>query len=223
MIERIADRSIDERTPRRPTRRSGRRAEKRDAIIEATIDVLVEEGYADLTTRRVAERVGLAQSTLMHHFPSRDELLAEAVVQLALRLATHATDQIDLTALRIPSRRDAVLDQAWATFTSPHGLAVGQLWLAAWTDPGLVRALGEMERRLSALIVGTAATLFPEESTNPRFVSLIDLVVTSICGLVSAIPISGRELVDQRWQALKPLLLLTVASVLDGPHEGGER
>jgi Bacterial regulatory proteins, tetR family len=42
-----------------------------------TADCLVEEGYAGLSTRRVAERAGVARSTLMHYattlFPDQAE------------------------------------------------------------------------------------------------------------------------------------------------------
>jgi AcrR family transcriptional regulator len=209
---------IEKLAPKPPARRKTRAeqsAERRANVIQATIDCLVEDGYSELTTRRIAERAGIAQSTLMHHFPSREGLLADAVTQLALELAEHAVDEIDVAALRIPSRRDAVLDQAWAEFTSPEALAVGQLWVAAWTEPDLAGALVEVQRRLSTVIVGTAAALFPSESSNEAFLSLVDLAVSTICGLITAIPITGREAVDARWQALKPLLLQTAAGVLD--------
>ena len=67
--------------------RAQQRAATRAALIQATADCLIEEGYSALTTRRVAERAGVAQSTLMHHFPTREALLVEAVTSLALRLA----------------------------------------------------------------------------------------------------------------------------------------
>src|SRR5438093_1294886 len=86
----------------RPQTRAQQRAATRLALIDATIDCLVEEGYAALTTRRIAERGGVAQSTLMHHFETREALLVEAIPQVATRLAEDALEQIDLAALRSP-------------------------------------------------------------------------------------------------------------------------
>jgi hypothetical protein len=33
-----------------------------------------------------------------------------------------------------------------------------------------------------------------------------------------AIPIAGREAVDQRWEGVKPLILLAAAELLDSPR-----
>ena len=169
------------------------RAATRLALVDATIDCLVEEGYAALTTRRIAERVGVAQSTLMHHFATRDALLVEAIPRLASRLAQDALAQIDLAALRSPEHRSAVLDQAWREFTSPQALAAAQLWVAAWSEPELAATLREIEIRLTGIIFATAATLFPDLAADPRGPALLDASISLIRGLVLAIPISGRE------------------------------
>src|SRR5438128_10458856 len=129
----LIDHMIGE-TGTRPKRSGLTRAEQRDAtrlaIVEAAIDCLAEDGYASLTTRRVAERAGVAQSTLMLHFETRELLLVEAVSHLALKMADEALEQIDLAAMRTPRHRDAVLDQAWREFTSPQALAAAQICVA---------------------------------------------------------------------------------------------
>ena len=210
----------DESPTAAPEKRRLTRAEQRvatrTAILDATAEVLTRDGYADLTTRRVAEAAGVAQSTLMHHFPTREALLVEAVTHLAMRLADDALDQLDLGALRRPEGREAVLDQAWREFTSPAALASAQLWAAAWTEPELAAALRDLEERLGAIIVATAQALFPELHDDPRFFALIDASVSLIRGLVMGIPVSGAKAIDARWTAMKPILLEAAASLLDG-------
>lgn len=214
------DHVIDEQLHRAPrVTRAQQRAATRRALIEATADCLVEESYAALTTRRVAERAGVAQSTLMHHFAKREALLVEAVTLLATRLAEHALDEIDLAALHLPETREAVLDQAWREFTSPQALAAAQLWIAAWSEPELAATLRDLERRLGSILLATAATLFPEHAGDPRFPALLDATVTLIRGLVLAIPLSGRDVVDARWEAIKPLLLEAAGRLLDASAE----
>lgn len=200
--------------PRRPTR-AQQRVATRTALLEATGRLLVEDGYAGLTTRRVAELAGVAQSTLMHHFPTREALLVETVSHLALRLADDALDELDLGALRRPEHRDAVLDQAWREFTSPQALAAAQLWAAAWAEPELAATLRELEERLSTIIVSTAAALFPDLAEDPRFLPLLDASVSLIRGLVLAIPVAGRAAIDARWAAIKPLVAEAAGRVLD--------
>ena len=199
---------------RRPTR-AEQRAATRQALIEATAKILVEDGYAALTTRRVAEVAGVAQSTLMHHFETREALLIEAVTHVAMRLVDEALDEIDIAALRTPDHRDAVLDQAWRKFTSPQALAAAQLWIAAWTEPELAETLRDLEFRLGGIIYATAGTLFPDQAEDPGFPALLDAAVSLIRGLVMAIPISGQQAVDARWEAIKPILLHAASELLD--------
>jgi len=199
--------------PRRLTR-AQQRAVTRKAIIDATIDCLVKDGYAALTTRRVADRVGIAQSTVMHHFETREALLVEAVIEVALRLAEQALERIDLAALRTPEHREAVLDEAWVEFTSPQALAAAQLWAAVWNEPELTPVLRELEQRLSEIILNTSTALFPELLDDPRLPALLDAAVSLIRGLVLAIPVWGHEAVAARWQAIKPIMLDATARIL---------
>jgi AcrR family transcriptional regulator len=200
--------------PRRRTR-AEQRAATRLSLLDATTECLVEEGYTGLTTRRVADRAGVAQSTLMHYFPTREEFLIEAITHLALRLADEALDQIDLAAMRQPEHREKVLDQAWREFTSPEALAAAQLWIAAWAEPELAVTLRDLEQRLNSIILATATMLFPDQTEDPRFPALLDAAIALIRGLVMEIPIWGHEVVTIRWKAIKPILADAAAQLLD--------
>lgn len=208
---------IDESAPSRRPTRAQQRAATRIAIVEATAACLVEEGYAALTTRRVAERADVAQSTVMHHFETREALLVEAVTHVALRLADRALDTIDLAGLRDAERREAVLDEAWREFTSPHAVAAAGLWAAVWNEPELAVTLRELEERLGAIIATTAEALFPEQAGDPRLTALLDASVSLIRGLVMELPIWGQEVLDARWRAMRPILGEAAAQLLDGP------
>lgn len=190
-----------------PTARERQRQRTRSGILAATVDCLVEEGYGALTTRRVAERAGVAQSTLMHHFPTRERLIVEAVAGLAEQLADRTLRELDRTASHGVAHREAVLDLAWATFTTPEALAAAQLWGAAWSEPEIAEALRELELRVAELILVTAQTVFPEETQDPRFPIFIDGVYQMIRGLVIGIPTWGAETISARWAAIKPVLL----------------
>lgn len=209
----MIDQTVEEPKPSRRTR-AEQRAATRQSIIDATIDCLVEDGYVALTTRRVAERAGVAQSTVMHHFETREALLVEAVTQVAARLAERALERIDFEALRTPDHREAVLDEAWLEFTSEGALAAAQLWAAVWSEPELTPVLRELEQRLTGIIVGTAHALFPELGGDRRLPALLDAAVSLIRGLVLAIPVWGRDAVTARWQAIKPIILDATAEIL---------
>jgi AcrR family transcriptional regulator len=48
-----------------------------DAILEAAADILVRDGYARLTTNRIAERAGVNVASLYQYFPGKDAIVAE--------------------------------------------------------------------------------------------------------------------------------------------------
>src|SRR3954468_2951170 len=197
--------------------RAEQRVATRTAILDAAGECLVEDGYAALTTRRVAERAKVAQSTLMHHFPAREALLVETVSQLAMQVADAALDDLDLKAVDGPEQREFLFDQVWRAFTTPQALAAAQLWFAAWSEPELAAALHELEERLTAILMAAANAVVPDFVDEPVFPALIDTGASVIRGLVMAIPVSGRDAVEARWQAIRPILSAAAADLLDRP------
>lgn len=75
--------------PRRPGRTP------RDEILDAAAELFTQHGYANTSTRRIADAVGMRQASLYHHFATKDDILdallagtVEAPLQLAAELAT---------------------------------------------------------------------------------------------------------------------------------------
>lgn len=62
-------------------------ADRRGELLEAIVDVLLEEGIADLSLRPLAERVGTSARLLIYHFGSKEDLLAAALAQVRARIA----------------------------------------------------------------------------------------------------------------------------------------
>ncbi|MFJ4618237.1 TetR/AcrR family transcriptional regulator [Streptomyces sp. NPDC088812] len=52
-----------------------RSGERRAEIVRAALEVIAERGYRGASLAAVAERVGLTQQGLLHHFPTKDALL----------------------------------------------------------------------------------------------------------------------------------------------------
>lgn len=48
-----------------------------DALLQATADILIREGYAKLTTNAIAERAGVNIASLYQYFPNKDAIIAE--------------------------------------------------------------------------------------------------------------------------------------------------
>jgi AcrR family transcriptional regulator len=54
-------------------------------LLDGAESILKEEGYASLTSRRIAERVGIKQQLTYYYFRTMDELMVEAFRRLSKR------------------------------------------------------------------------------------------------------------------------------------------
>lgn len=78
-----------------------RSEEARRRTIEATIEALLELGAEGLTMEEIAERSGVAKSTIYRHFGTRENLLAESVRSCVVEQSTPDSGSLaeDLTEL----------------------------------------------------------------------------------------------------------------------------
>jgi AcrR family transcriptional regulator len=63
-------------SPRKTPRQERSRATV-EALLEATADILVRDGYAKLTTNRIADRAGVNIASLYQYFPGKEAIVAE--------------------------------------------------------------------------------------------------------------------------------------------------
>src|SRR4029453_18822354 len=63
-------------SPRKTPRQERSRATV-DALLEAATDILERDGYAKLTTNRIAARAGVNIASLYQFFPGKDAIVAE--------------------------------------------------------------------------------------------------------------------------------------------------
>jgi AcrR family transcriptional regulator len=61
--------------PRAAQRRTGRSPDRRDEILRVAFELFAERGYRGTSLAAVADRAGLSQQGLLHHFPSKQALL----------------------------------------------------------------------------------------------------------------------------------------------------
>jgi AcrR family transcriptional regulator len=63
----------------RPRRRFRNADESRERILSAAVEVFAEGGYRGASIGAIATRAGISQSGLLHHFPTKEVLLAAVV------------------------------------------------------------------------------------------------------------------------------------------------
>src|SRR5437899_5795799 len=137
-----------------------RSAATRARLLDATLECLAELGYARTTTTEIAERGGVSRGAQLHHFPTKAELVTEAVEHLFER-----RDQEFREAFaRLPAdteRSRAAVDLLWSMVAGPTFHAWLELVVAARTDEQLKPKVTALTARFTDNVSPTFAELFP--------------------------------------------------------------
>jgi len=198
--------------PRRRTQ-AERTASTRAALLDATIDCLVEDGYAGTTTTRIVERAGVSRGAQVHHFPTKAELVAEAVRHLAERRA----EAILAEALQVPARGrrrfERVLDLLWRIHMGPLFAASVELWVAARVDENLRARLIEVEREMAAITASGVNDLFPDLAKVAAFREAVDASLATMRGLALLGFVVGEREIERRWAGARRTLIAAVENI----------
>jgi AcrR family transcriptional regulator len=186
-----------------------RTATTRGALLDATVDCLIERGYRRVTTTEVAHRAGVSAGALLHHFPTKADLLCAAVGHLFdQRNAEFRKAMADLAPE--VDRVDAAIDLLWSSFSGPTFLAWLELWVGARTDPEVAEAVVRLDREFMASSEAIFRELFAEETALdpalPR--TALGLIFALMDGLALARSVPGYEPVpaEELLQVFKVLI-----------------
>jgi AcrR family transcriptional regulator len=85
----------------------------RQRLLEAAIDILIDEGSDELSLRTVAKRANVSAPTAYRHFPTRDELIDALTASIEARMQTPvATRTLDEFIAALPQIHQAFADHA---------------------------------------------------------------------------------------------------------------
>jgi AcrR family transcriptional regulator len=220
----------------RPARtQQQRREETRRALLDAAVESLIEVGFARTTTLEVQRRADVSRGALLHHFPSKAELLVAAVDHLAEMRArelkafasqlppegAEAAGALDHRAelgrgdahpIGGDARTGAVLGLLWQCFSGTFFQVAMELRTAARTDPELRRVLTLAERSLRDRIVAQSRTLFGRAvAEHPGLERAIDLTLQLMIGAAMTSVLHGDtsrlDALIEDWKALFPIVM----------------
>lgn len=126
-----------------------RSAATQAAILAAAIACLGDLGYFATTTVRVAERAGVSRGAMLHHFPTKRDLIF-AVTEHIMDL-NHAFFAEEGARFADGWDRLAALpDMRWKLALQPHGVALMEIMVGARSDPAVREGYVEFQRHLHA-------------------------------------------------------------------------
>lgn len=86
------------RTTARKRPRQERSLATVDALLQATAHILVEEGYDQASTNRIAERAGVSIGSLYQYFPGKEALVGELVDRFSRRITEMVVERLSALA-----------------------------------------------------------------------------------------------------------------------------
>lgn len=170
-----------------------RREATRTRLLDATIESLIECGYAAATTLEIERRSGASRGARIHHFPTKASLLAAAVdhlydrvsnsYELAFGQATPGTSDAQRVSMG--------LRRLWEIFRGREYSAVIELTVAARTDEELRLCLQKVGLRHRELALQAAAQYFA--FTAEQAFPLIEATHAAMMGLLLRRNVQGDD------------------------------
>lgn len=114
------------------------------ALADATVDVLVEQGWAAVTVVEVCRRVGVTRGAFHHHYDGLPDLIADALGRLYLEMKSPERPE--------PTSLVEAIEGMWASIGRHRFKAVLEAWLALANDPSLGARIGPVVMEFAALV-----------------------------------------------------------------------
>jgi AcrR family transcriptional regulator len=186
-----------------PARKTSARSAAEEALLDAAERLLVEVGYAGVTTRRLAEEAGINHGLVHYYFGSNENLLLRALERFTERLIErqrelYASDLPFIekwrTAMRYLLSEDATYEKVWL-----------ELQALGWNHPELRERLAGVNAEWRAVLTEAFAEPHRELGIPMPLEALVSLVITFNVGIMverlGDIETGHRELLDwiDRW------------------------
>lgn len=143
-----------------PRRRRAATEEKVARVLDAAEEIILTEGYAAVTSRNVAARIGIQAPLVHYYFPTIDDLF----VAVLRRRAERTVDRmVAVFASAQPLRA------WWELASDPRGTALFvELIAAANHRPALRTEVGQVAHDVRRMQVAALAPILAEYGLDPR-------------------------------------------------------
>jgi AcrR family transcriptional regulator len=153
-------------------------------LLDASIDTIVELGYARTSAKVITQRAQVSDGALFRHFPTMGDFMAATAQEAGRRLIELGVRK----AAEIPARKPS-LEEALTILrdliASPNNTVIQELAVAARTDEKLRETLRDVMTTYFAKIHETVRPSLPEEldaAGDENFLAMLGLVLSSFNG-----------------------------------------
>jgi AcrR family transcriptional regulator len=183
----------------------------RERLVRATLDEIHAVGYHAATTHQIAERARVSRGALLHHFPTRADIVLAALETLL------ADGTAEIKAVSHDVRTGALpladfVEFLWQLFSGRFFQLSMEMINEARTDPDLRQCLIPVVQRFHAALDAIWAEFCDADARPPREARIIlNLTVNLMRGMgVQTVlrpdPDYYRDLIEA-WKAVLPQLI----------------
>ncbi|MDM8167711.1 TetR/AcrR family transcriptional regulator [Roseovarius sp.] len=197
-----------------------RREQTQSAILEAAVEILSLEGYANFSSSGVAARAGISRGALEHYYPKRINLIA-AACQYSMEAAIEETRSYVKNAEVTQDLIGNFIAASERFFFAQGYIAQVELLIAARADPQLGEVIfpiiKDARRTLDGIWAETIAGWGHDREKAERFVEVSHYLLRGMFFVNTWLPYDlDKDAVLQDWRDLAPTVLA------HRPHAEGE-
>ena len=142
----------------------------RTAILQAAVECFFELGYANTTTENISTRAGVSRGAMLHHFPSRFELIRATVEYLnQQRIEMFAREEFAVQQGAEHTRIEEGIDTYWRQLNTPVFIVFHELKIAARTDTELAKVVKPALMEFEAAWYEAVKDVFPDLALSEAF------------------------------------------------------
>lgn len=148
-------------------------AKNRGVLLDAAEQLLLEEGYAAVSSRRVAEKAGLKPQLVYYYFRTMDELLLEV-------FRRRAEQGLEYQAQLMKSPQP--LWALWEFSTDPNAVVVTMEFIAmANHRPGIRQEIADFSERFRSAQAEALTEVLPRYGVDPEYTpALVSVLMTAL-------------------------------------------
>ena len=179
-----------------------RTAVMRARLLDATLELIIEEGWSNTSTQKICQRAGVSRGAQTHHFPTRESLLIASVREIVNRHQRHIDAKLEQSETRFTL--EDFFEFLWdATFNDDLLTIWVEAMVAARTDPALAAVARDTDQTaITAMkgIAGRSMSTMPcvADDSGATVADLIELTIYLLRGMVVQAGVHRGDAEDRR-------------------------
>ncbi|MER5394673.1 TetR/AcrR family transcriptional regulator [Saccharopolyspora sp. NPDC002686] len=142
---------------------------RRQQLIEATVELVADRGYAGASLSRIAERAGITKAAVLYHFPSKDAVVRAAHEHALTALTSQVAAAVEAAD---PAHGPAAYIRSMVGHLREHPRHTRMI-IEAMTNESAERQPAERWRPLAQIIEAARSERTPKAAGDERTLAII--------------------------------------------------